>query len=164
MGGRARQSGRPVGAAWGTVPPWTVPKRGPCASSGRPRRLWAARHTRGDRPGHWSVGHWLGCESESPPASPIPLPFGCPGGSRSRSRWRGTLRSVPPCRRRSCASPHSRPCLVSTRLLLSGAPPPSFLSKSRASSTHLICRRSSRVLLFRVRPYTWYTKTTRPLA
>ena len=40
-----------------------APQLGPCASSGRSWRLWAARHSRGERPAHWAPSHCLECSS-----------------------------------------------------------------------------------------------------
>ena len=53
-----------------------APELGPCASSGRTRRLWAAQHSRGERwgrPGHWAPSHRLGCSGKPPQRSPISL-------------------------------------------------------------------------------------------
>ena len=36
------------------------PGLAPCASSWRSWRLWAARHSHGERPGHWAPSHCLG--------------------------------------------------------------------------------------------------------
>mgnify|MGYP004185420721 FL=1 len=39
-------------------------------------RLWAARHARRERPGHWAPSHGLGCSRQSPaavPAAAVPL-------------------------------------------------------------------------------------------
>ena len=49
--------------AWVKVPVLAVPQLGSCASSGRAWRLWAARHSQGDRPAHWAPSHCLGCSS-----------------------------------------------------------------------------------------------------
>ena len=38
-------------------------------------RLWAARHSRWERPAHWAPSHGLGCSSEPPPKPPMPPPF-----------------------------------------------------------------------------------------
>ena len=62
-----------------------VPQLGSCASSGhaspgraspgRAWRLWAARHSQGERLGHWAPSHCLGCSSELPPKPPISRPL-----------------------------------------------------------------------------------------
>ena len=67
----ASQHGRSMATAWPRCPPWqllplvgpklppqhhapplAVPELGSCACSGRAWRLWAARHSQGQRPGH----------------------------------------------------------------------------------------------------------------
>ena len=54
-----------------SAPPLAAPQLGSCASSGRARRLWAARHSQG-KAGSPSpeLSHCLGCVSEPPPKPP----------------------------------------------------------------------------------------------
>eukprot|EP00964_Phaeocystis_antarctica_P032626 scaffold18473_cov54-Phaeocystis_antarctica.AAC.8 len=42
---------------------------------GRAWRLWLARDTQGERPGHWAPGHCLRCSSQPPRTPPIRPPF-----------------------------------------------------------------------------------------
>ena len=49
--------------SWQSGPPVAVPQLAPCACSGRAWRLWLARHTPRERPGHWLPNHCLGCLS-----------------------------------------------------------------------------------------------------
>ena len=48
-------------------PSLAVPKLGCCTSSGRSRRLWAARHSHGEKRGHWAPSLCLGSSSSPPP-------------------------------------------------------------------------------------------------
>ena len=47
----------------GQSAPSAVPQLGSCASSGRAWRLRAARHSEGERSGHWCLSQGLGCSS-----------------------------------------------------------------------------------------------------
>ena len=48
---------------------------GSCAFSRRSWRLWAARHSQGERSRQLAPCHYLGCSSEPPPRLPIPPPL-----------------------------------------------------------------------------------------
>eukprot|EP00964_Phaeocystis_antarctica_P111443 scaffold75800_cov66-Phaeocystis_antarctica.AAC.3 len=52
---------RPTPAS--TLKRWlpAVPELGACALSGRAWQLWATRHSKRGRPGHWAPSHCLGC-------------------------------------------------------------------------------------------------------
>eukprot|EP00964_Phaeocystis_antarctica_P080735 scaffold50443_cov36-Phaeocystis_antarctica.AAC.1 len=74
------------------VPPLAVTQLGSCASSGRAWRLWLARHTPRERPGHWAPSHCLGCLLTASKVAHLTA-FDHPGGSCSPvSRGRGSRR------------------------------------------------------------------------
>ena len=67
------------------------PGQSPSSAAASPRRrawrLWAARHSQGERSDHWAAAsHCLGCSSEPPPRSPTPPPLARPGTCTSSPR------------------------------------------------------------------------------